>query len=212
MTGVANKLILVDTNCLIRVYFSPLRPVLSRPAVGYELRTLQTLADELKNIANRRHEFAWLGVKTIQDEVDLAVLPLTKAQTQAIDQEAAGIRKQGNGMLQSHCQTRGINVRKLSLADARALAAALELSIAMATDEWPLRHVASVYGYYDDGTPIELFSSVEIIALLENEGLLTREDRMRTYAGWLKFGECLLRESPEIYFKAFGEYPPDAQY
>lgn len=212
MPEVANKLVLVDTNCLIRVYFSPLRPVLSRPASGYELKTLQTLADELKNIANRRDEFAWLSAKAIQDDVDLAVLPLTKTQAQAIDQEAAGIRKQGNGMLQSHCQTQGINLRQLSSADARVLAAALELSIAMATDEWPLRHVALAYGFYDDGTPVEMFSSVDLIAFLEKEGLLTREDRMRTYADWLKFGECLLRDSPQIYFKSFGEYPPDAQY
>ena|GEM_PF-1439905 len=212
MTGVANKLVLVDTNCLIRMYFSPLRPVLSRPAVGYELKTLQTLADELKNIAIRRDEYAWLSAKDIQDDVDLAVLPLTKAQIQAIDQEAAGIRRQGNGMLQAYCQSQGINLRQLSAADARVLAAALELSIAMATDEWPLRHVASVYGCYDDGTPVEMLSSVELIALLEEEGLLTREDRMRTYADWLKFGECLLRDSPRIYFKIFREYPPSAQY
>lgn len=115
-------------------------------------------------------------------------------------------------MLQLYCQTQGINLRQLSSADARVLAAALELSIAMATDEWPLRHVALAYGFYDDGTPVEMFSSVDLIALLEKEGLLTREDRMRTYADWLKFGECLLRESPQIYFKTFGEYPPDAQY
>jgi len=211
MTEVENRLILVDTNCLIRVYFSPLRPVLNRVAAGFELKTLQALADELKHIANRRNEFAWLSAKAIQDDVDLAVLPLTKAQSHAIDQEASDIRKQGNGMLQVYCMNQGINLRQLSVADAKVLAAALELSIAMSTDEWPLRHVASAYGY-DDGNPVELFSSVELIALLEKEGLISREDRMRTYADWLKFGENLLRESPLIYFKAFGEYPPDAQH
>jgi hypothetical protein len=211
MTQVTNRLVLVDTNCLIRVYFSPLRPVLSRPAAGYELKTLQALANELKHIANRRDEFAWLSAKAIQDDVDLAVLALTKAQSLAIDQDAADIRKQGNGMLQVYCQGQGTNLRQLSVADAKVLAAALELSIAMSTDEWPLRYVASAYGY-DDGNPVELFSSVELIALLEKEGLLSREERMRTYADWLKFGECLLRESSQIYYKVFGEYPPDAQH
>lgn len=212
MTEAANRLVLVDTNCLIRVYFSPLRPVLSQPAAGYELKTLQALADELKHIANRRNEFFWLAVKEIQDDVNLAVLPLTKAQTQAIDQEATDIRRQGNALLQVYCQQQSTNLRQLSAADAKVLGAALELSIAMATDEWPLRHVASIYGYYDDGRPVELFSSVELIALLEKEGLLTKDERKRTYADWLKFGENLLRESPQIYFKTFGEYPPDAQY
>jgi len=211
MTEVANRLILVDTNCLIRVYFSPLLPVLNRPAAGYELKTLQALADELMHIANRRDEFAWLSAKDIQNDVKLAVLPLTKAQSHAIDQEATVIRKQGNGMLQEYCQDQGVNLRQLSVADAKVLAAALELSIAMSTDEWPLRQVASAYSY-DDGNSVELFSSVELISLLEKEGLLSREDRVKTYADWLKFGESLLRESPHIYFKEFGEFPPNAQH
>ncbi|MBM2886491.1 hypothetical protein JFK97_19050 [Chromobacterium phragmitis] len=211
MIEAANRLILVDTNCLIRVYFSPLRPVLSRPVAGYELRTLQDLANELKHIATRRGEFAWLGEKAIQDDVNLAVLPLTKGQSQAIIQEATDIRKQGNGLLQVYCQDQGINLRQLSVADAKVLAAALELSIAMSTDEWPLRYVASAYSY-DNGKSVELFSSVELIALLEREGLLSRGDRMQTYADWLKFGENLLRESPHIYFKEFGEAPPNAQH
>ncbi len=212
MSEAANRLVLVDPNCLIRAYFSPLRPVLNRPVAGYELKTLQALADEFKNIAKRRNEFAWLDNEAIQDDVDLAVLKLTGAQIQAIDQEATEIRRQGNGLLQAYCQNQNTNLRQLSIADAQVLAAALELSIAMATDEWPLRHVASAYGFYDDGSPVEMLSSVELIALLEKEGLLTKEDRMRTYADWLRFGENLHRESPQIYFRVFGEYPPDAQH
>lgn len=211
MTEVANRLILVDTNCLIRVYFSPLLPVLSRPVAGYELKTLEALANELMHIANRRDEFAWLSAKAIQDDVSLAVLTLTKAQSQAIDQEATDIRKQGNGMLQVYCQAQGINLRQLSVADAKVLAAALELSVAMSTDEWPLRHVASAYSY-DDGNSVELFSSVELISLLEKEGLLSRDNRVKIYTDWLRFGENLLRESPHIYFKEFGESPPNAQH
>lgn len=212
MTENSNKFVLVDTNCLVRVYFSPLKPILSRSASGYELKTLKALADEFKNIVQRRAEYAWLDAQEIHDEVDLAVLELTKVQLGEIDQEASAIRRQGNGLLQQHCQKQGINLRQLSLADAKVLAASLELSIAMATDEWPLRQVASVYGFYDNGMPVELFSSVELIALLEKEGLLTREDRMRIYADWLKFGENLLKDSPQIYFRLFDEHPPNAQH
>lgn len=98
MTVKPNQLILVDTNCLVRVYFSPLRPIFSRPAAGYELKTLQELANELKNIAKRRDEFAWLGAKAIQDDVQYAVLPLTPAQLQEIADEALDIQKQGNAV------------------------------------------------------------------------------------------------------------------
>jgi hypothetical protein len=206
-----NRLILVDTNCLIRIYFSPLRPILNRSASGYELRTLESLANELKNIARRRDEFAWLGARAIQDDVGLAILPLTKAQTLTIDQEASAIQRQGNGILLARCKESRIDVRALSRADAKVLAASLELNTALSTDEWPLRLVAGFYSY-DDGNPVKLFSSIELIKLLEDEGLLTRDDRIKTYADWLKFNENLLRDSPEIYFKIFDEAPPTAQH
>jgi hypothetical protein len=172
---------------------------------------LGSLAKELKNIAKRRSEFAWLEAKEIQDDVDLAIIQLSKTQMQIIEQDATDIQKQGTGILLTHCTKNGIQPRSLSRADARVLAAALELSVAMSTDEWPLRYVSLAYSY-DDGNAVELFSSVELISLLEKEGLLTREDRMRTYADWLKFGENLHRESNQIYFKLFGENPPNAQH
>jgi len=140
------------------------------------------------------------------------VLPLTAAQQQAIYDEAVDIQKDGNSFLRTYCDGKNIDVRKLSLPDAKVLAAALELKIALATDEWPLRHVVSIYKTHDDGTLIEMFSSVELIALLEKEGLLNEEERKRTYADWLKFGEKLLRESPQIYKSLFGEEPPTGQH
>jgi len=206
----SNKLVLLDTNCLVRVYFSSLRPVLSRPASGYEFKTLAGLAKELKNLAIRP-DLAWLSDKVIQSEVDAAVVPLTRAQRQAVEDDTPAIQKHGNGELLKHCVATSRNhIRTLSRNDAKVLAASLELGAAMATDEWPLRLVAGFYDY-DDGKPVELFSSVELIALLEREGLLTRDDRIRTYSGWLKSGENLLAESPEIYQDQFGEKAPTAQ-
>lgn len=206
-----NKLVLVDTNCLIRIYFSSLRPILNRPVLGYELRTLQSLANELKHIANRRDEYAWLSAKNIQDDVDFAIVTPTRGQVAAIEQDAADIIKIGNATLQNYCTERAIDLRRLSMADARILSAALELNAAMATDEWPLRHVSSLYDY-DNGAPVELFSSVDLIFFLEQEKLLTPEDRKRVYADWLKFGEKLLKGSDEIYRQRFGDYPPNGQY
>lgn len=211
MTESKYKLVLVDTNCLIRVFFSPLSSVLGQPASGYELKTLESLANELKNIAKRRNEYAWLGNKAILADVNSAILPLSQAQQQLIEHDAAGIQQQGNSILLAYCKANNIPTRALSRTDARVLAATLELNSAMATDEWPLRRVAAAYNY-DDGNSIQLFSSVELIALLENEGLLSKGERKKIYADWLKFGEQLLRESGKIYYELFGEMPPDAQH
>lgn len=204
------KLVLVDTNCLVRIYFSPLRPILSRPVAEYELKTLDGLAKELKNLANRA-DLAWLSDLVILAEVDAATIHLTKLQRDAINQDALGIQRDGNAVLYKDYQDRKLRApRALSLADAKALAASLELNAALATDEWPLRLVSELYDY-DNGEPVELLSSVELIELLEREGLITREVRVKTYSDWLKNGEALLRESPEIYRRLFNEAPPTAQ-
>lgn len=209
-TTANNKLVVVDTNCLVRVYFAALRPILGQPVAGYQLMTLRELADELKALA-ARHEFAWLGSKDIVKDVTNAVLPLTRAQQAAIRRDAPGIRSHGEAELLKHCIAKGLAAgRTLSFKDAKALAAALELQAALATDEWPLRLVA---GFYDDdfGEPVELLSSVELLGLLEKQGLLSRDERIKTYASWLKDGAKLLRGSGRLYLELFGEAPPTAQ-
>jgi hypothetical protein len=161
-----NKLVVVDTNCLVRLYFSPLRPILGRPVAGYELRTLRELAEELKALAaGDRH--AWLTDSVIQSEVDGAVHELTRAQTKTINDEAPAIRRTGDASLRQYCQQNNIGrSRTLSLNDAKALTAALELQAALATDEWPLRRVAALYDD-DAGNPVELLSSVDFKAHID---------------------------------------------
>jgi hypothetical protein len=204
------RLVLVDTNCLVRVYFSPLRPILGRPVAGYELKTLDGLARELKNLAQRA-DLAWLSDQVILQEVDAATVALTKLQRDAIDQDALYIQRVGNAALYKDYQSKKLRVsRTLSLADAKVLAASLELDAALSTDEWPLRLVSELYDY-DNGQPIALLSSVELIELLERDGLLSRDERVKTYSDWLKNGEALLRESPKIYYRLFKEAPPTAQ-
>lgn len=206
----ATQLVLVDTNCLVRVYFSPLRPILGRPVAGFELKTLEGLAKELKNLA-QRPDLAWLSDQVILKEVEAATVTLTKLQRDAVNQDALAIQKLGNAVLYQDYQNRKLRAaRALSLADAKALAACLELDAALSTDEWPLRLVSELYDY-DNGDPVKLFSSVELIELLEREGLIDRDVRVKTYSDWLKNGEALLRDSSDIYIKLFNEAPPTAQ-
>lgn len=204
------KLMIVDTNCLVRIYFSPLRPILGQVVSGYALKTLSELASELKALAGRQ-DLAWLSDKDIQQEVDAAVLTLTRGQRKIIYQDGSEIRVHGDAQLRKYCTDKGLQpIRSLSRCDARALAAALELNAALATDEWPLRRVAEDYDY-DDGNPVHLFSSVELLDLLEKQGLLNRDDRIKTYADWLKDGTKLLHGSAHRYKQLFGETAPTAQ-
>lgn len=206
-----NKLVVVDTNCLVRMYFSALRPMLGAEFSGYVLMTLQELADELKKLAsNDKH--AWLSDQGIQTEVDGAVIKLTRQQQSTIQNEAPGVRGHGNRMLQRHKEQHNIaRPLTLSLADARALTAAIELGAALATDEWPLRLVAGYIQADDAGGYVELLSSVEVLHILEQAGALSRDERVNVYAQWRKSGEALLGDSDTRYKALFGEAAPTAQ-
>ncbi|MFC0351307.1 hypothetical protein [Undibacterium danionis] len=171
---------------------------------------MSELANELKKLAER-DDLAWLSNDVILSEVDAAVISLTRKQADTVRLDGLAIQTYGNSLLyHKYLQDKLRTKRTLSLSDAKALAASLELDAVLCTDEWPLRYVAGHYDY-DNGNPVELLSTVHLIALLEKENLISREVRIKTYSDWLKDGTALLRETPEIYVSLFNELPPTAQ-
>lgn len=203
------KLVVVDTNCLYRMYFSPIRPLMGRAMAGYMLMTLAQLAAELRQLATRP-EHAWLSDPTILSDVDSAVVKLNRSQQAAVDGNTPPIRKRAEKFLRDHCIATKRNViRNLSRADAFALVAAIELDAALATDEWPLRLFSAEVEADDNGNPIQLLSSVELLHLVEKEALITRDERVRTYRDWVQYGE-FSQDAPAVYRRLFNEPPPKA--
>lgn len=205
-----NQLVVVDTNCLVRLYFSPVRPLLSKPVALHELKTLEEMARELRGLASgERH--AWLNTPIILDEVNGAVVQLTRAQRRAIEKDTPAVRKAGQNKLHAHCSKHNTVVqRNLSYVDAFALTASIELKATLATDEWPLRLVAASTDANDNGDPVQLLSSIELLSFVEREGLCTREERIKTYLEWAVYDE-LTPDSPRSYKRLFGEGPPKRQ-
>jgi hypothetical protein len=201
------RYVIVDTNCYLRLYYSPLRPILGGVFGGLQLVTLIELAEEAGPGSNVAQEFGWMLDKGIQGELRNAVLKLREPKKSRVMNDAKVIRRLGDGVLKAHCAEQKIPVRTLSLADCTALATAMELNAILATDEWPLRHVAEQY----DDEPIPLLSSVELLAVLEADGALTREQRVLTVRAWLKEGQNLHRDWAATYYARFGEAPPTAQ-
>lgn len=141
------RLLIVDTNCYVRLYMSPVRPLLGSVVGGFKLMTLTELKLESSLRSNVRERFPWMGAADIQADLDGACLKLREPKKGKIEQLARLTRTSGIGILATHCASQGIQlVRELSLTDARALAAADVLDASLATDEWPLRHVATAMG------------------------------------------------------------------
>lgn len=205
-----NQLVVVDTNCLVRLYFSPVRPLLSKPVAQHELKTLEEMAKELRGLASgERH--AWLNTPVILDEVNGAVISLTRAQRRSIEKETPAVRKAGQNKLHAYCLKHNTKAqRNLSYVDAFALTASIELKAILATDEWPLRLVAASTDANDNGDPVKLTSSVELLSFVEREGLCTREQRIKTYLDWAAYQE-LTHDAPAFYKQLFAEAPPKCQ-
>ncbi len=203
------RLIIVDTNCYVRLYMSSVRPLLGSVVGGFRLMTLTELKLETSLRSNVRERFPWMGAADIQADLDGACLKLREPKKGKIEQLARLTRTSGNGTLAAHCASQGIQLaRELSLTDARALAAADVLDASLATDEWPLRHVANAMGMGDPG---QLFSSVELLHMLEVSGSLGRDERIQTVRAWIQQAEALHRGWQARYAALFGEAPPDGQ-
>lgn len=201
----ATKKIIVDTNCYIRLYCSPVRPIMGHEFGGYQLFTIieLRLETDLNTDVIARHP--WMANIDIQAELTSACLKLREPKKSTIALAALATRKLGNSALQKYCKDKKTErLRTLSAADCVALATADVLDACLATDEWPLRLVA-------ENAEVELFTSVGILYLMESAGVLTKDARIETVRTWCLTNEALHRDWKTEYQKLFGEDPPDAQ-
>lgn len=200
-------LLVVDTNCFIRLLFSPLRPVLGSTFAGYRLVTLVELADEVGPGTEVAERHPWLLEEAVQKELAGNCLKLREPKKSVTFSEARRLRSEGNTLLRKYCTDNKLDkIRELSAADAKALAAAQTVGGLLATDEWPLAFVAERAS--DVST---VLTSVAVVHLMEKDAKITREQRIETVTGWVKSGEKLPRHWAQQYKDLFGEEPPDGQ-
>jgi len=200
-------LLVVDTNCFIRLLFSPLRPVLGSTFAGYRLVTLVELANEVGPGTEVVGRHPWLLDQAVQKELAGNCLKLREPKKSSVLSEAKWLRSEGNTLLRKYCVDEKLDkVRELSAADAKALAAAQVVKGHLATDEWPLAFVA------DRASDVRtVLTSVAVVHLMEVDGKITREQRIETVTHWVKSGEKLPQRWAEQYKALFGEEPPHGQ-
>jgi hypothetical protein len=204
---VTPKLVIVDTNCYVRLYQSSVRPILNSVVGGYRLMTLTELrleADMNSDVVARN---PGMSAADIQAELTKACLKLREPKKESVRTGAKLMRKQGDEFLAKYCaEHKTDKVRSLSLADSRALSAVDVLGAALATDEWPLTEVAKTLS-----PDLELFTSVGLLFLMEKSGTLSAAQRHDTVRSWCVTGELLPRDWQDEYRALFGCEPPNAQ-
>ncbi len=203
-------LVIVDTNCYVRLYFSPVRPILGSIFSGYQLMTIPDTHMEISVGSNVDARYPWLSEEFLQSQVKASCLNLREPKKGKIQNLAKYLRVQGNIVLDGLLvDGRVQEPRKISMVDAKVLATAEVLSAALATDEWPLILVARELGEVHENAG--LFTSLDLLYLMEQGGNLNKEQRVQTVRSWCQNGELLPRNWRERYAELFNDDPPDGQ-
>lgn len=215
MTKVKTPLrkILLDTNSFLRIYHSPVLPLMQQVVQGYQLLTLKELGKELFESRRLTNDYPWIARDPKASDIKAGYLQLRGITSSRVEEEKKWIRPYANATLDRYCAEKRIRpVKRLSVPDIALLASAVTIKAVIATDEWPLRLVVeSLLEDPDedgDAYDISLMSSLDILALLEAEGLLTVDARIQTVDAWMRRRENLLRGWQQDYERLFGMTAP----
>jgi hypothetical protein len=148
-------------------------------------------------------------------ETTNGVLPPPAADVaKEIRDEVKLLRPYANSFLEKNAARYGSKIDKPTLSgrDLELLATAAHYGAVIASDEWPLALVVKdLTTDEEDNYEIEIFTSVDVLHLLERAGLVSPEDRRETVRSWQRCAEKLHRDWRTRYEELFGEPPPSIQ-
>ncbi len=202
-------LLVVDTNCFIRLLDGP-RPLLGRVLGEHKLVTTSALLGEATKSKSLLEKYPALKDARICRELEAATLKFSTKDQALLRELTEDLREGGQALLTQHCADQKIALRRLSLTDAAAWAVAMHVGGALATDEWPLRHVAELLSD-DAGNTVPLFSSIGLLHLLRQADQLTPDECWNMMRQWRIEDERLHREADQEYKQLFGVTAPNAQ-
>lgn len=205
------KLLLVDTNAFLKLYGSPVFPLLQQQIGAYQLLTLESLVKEFQDSTRLIGKYPTVAQNPKLANLQSAALKLSTVTKNQVAKRIKELKPIANNFLDDYCDTHAVLVfRQLSSCDAELLATAVVVRAAIATDEWPLRKVVEYLGEDEDESyKIALMSSIELIALLEQNGKISRAQRIETVQKWVDDDENLLRGWQTQYADLFGEPAPE---
>ncbi|KGW29683.1 hypothetical protein Y045_1541 [Burkholderia pseudomallei MSHR2451] len=187
-----SRLLLVDTNCFLRIYHSPLRPFLGTDVGGYRILTLGSLLEEFRQSQRLDREYAWVAADLALEEANGALPNLPDHDREDVANEIRQLRPYAKAFLERHCAREGIPPKSLSSRDLKLLATAAVFDAAIASDEWPLKLIVEDLTSEDD-YQIEIVTSLHVLHLLELAGRLDANERRNTVTSWLRCDEKLPR-------------------
>jgi hypothetical protein len=202
---------LLDTNCFVRLYQSPVRPFLGREFAGYKLMTLTAMTVEFARSKRLQKLYAWLAKDLEHDlRAEDAVLVLSEDEKIEVENVIEDHEPYANFLLRAHFERERPEVRRsLSRADLELLATGIYFGTTIATDEWPLKLVVDdLASAPEDGYSLNSMTSLHVLRVFEDAGVLSPEQRRETVKAWLRYAEQLKRDWRTTYRSLFHENAP----
>ncbi|WP_137916439.1 hypothetical protein [Ramlibacter sp. 2FC] len=174
--------------------------------------TIKELANETTANTGLTVRHPWLTGADVQADLNAAILELAESDDEQYDEDADYYRAEGDEYLECYCRDRNLeDIRQLSMADAKALAIALDRGYILATDEWPLREFSQFVEPDENNQRIPIMSSLQVLKLFLDAGQMSMDKVRATARGWILSEERLPRSWQTEYRALFNEAPPDAQ-
>jgi rRNA-processing protein FCF1 len=205
------RLILVDTNCFLKLYQSPIRPFLGRVIGSHRLVTMNAMVNEFMRSERLQDIYAWLSSQIGADlKLEGAILELNDEQAKTVKENFDSHGSYASTLLEEYCAQEKTQLkRSLSRSDLELLATAISLETLVATDEWPLKLVIDdLASAPEEGYNLGAINSVEVLGLFEKHGAISAEQRKQIVRSWLQYGEILPRDWRDVYQELFGEPGP----
>lgn len=199
------RFVFVDTNCFLRLYQSPVIPLLGQDIGGYRLLTLECLIDEFLGNPGLVKSYRWVTDKPVIDDLLRAKLKLSGINQRRVQADRRQLKLFADSFLRDHSRKHNlVPPKSLSSRDLELLGTAIVLKGVVATDEWPLRLVCADL-MEDPDYQIGVMNSFDILSLLESHGKLCADDRRQTVDSWVRLREKLPGGWKDQYQSLFGE-------
>ncbi|MDT0359336.1 hypothetical protein RJO15_26365 [Herbaspirillum huttiense F1] len=200
------KYILLDTNCFLRIYCSPVIPLLGRDVEGYRLLTLGRLIDEFKANPRLVATFTNLGAPPKSTDLENGALRLRNPKKGKVEARKAAISAYARMFIQGK-NARGASLTPLSPEDVELLATSIVLKGVLATDEKALTELSRdlIDNEDEEDAPSGTMNSFDVLHLLERNNLLTADQRRNTVSTWLRINTMLPAGWRNYYQTLFGE-------
>jgi len=179
-------------------------PLMGVEVGGYALLTTTELINEFQRNPRLLKTFSWVTIAPKADNLLIGALKVSPGKKREIEQIKATLRPYAD-MFVANSRARNVHLTRLSKDDLDLLATAVAFRAAVATDERALQLIIRDLMEDAEEYPIEHFSSMDVLGLLEKNALLNREQCYTTVEAWIRLGERLPMTWRTDYERIFGK-------